>query len=200
MYFCLPNWEINPTNIRNKKGNPMKNIFLTLFVLTCALQAKASYTCRDFYVSYVDSATRPEPTPIVVIPVAPHYHDHYPEYHGRPDNSHRHNNDRNNDNVDNADIAALAIISGLITTTAMEDAQLHDAQNVISIIDQARMGDGPQLRSFVSKVQSLVPNKTASIAEVSDEVVRANRNLEFCRAGDLDTVNELASRIADRIR
>jgi hypothetical protein len=181
-----------------------------LLIVQSALAS--SVTCRDYFAAYVAEATSPSPSVVVV--ERPHYHGHYPEYHEHHDHHDYYGGDEHhgdehhgggggehhgNAGGSSDDVAAVAIIgviaAGLITTSIVEDAELSDAQNMINIIDEAQMGDGPELRTFTTKVQS---NMKASVteAQVADAVVKANENLEFCPAGDLNSVSEFAERIA----
>lgn len=155
--------------------------------LLAAPFARADVTCRDYYVSYLNSATMPNP-PIIVIEV-PHYHGHYPEYGSHGGHGHS----------DEADMLAMMMTTGLLlTTTTAEDARLDETRQMINIIDQADMGDGPQLRDFTNKVQSLA-SVSVGLRQVAQAVYLANLHREFCRGGDLDSVDELASRIANKL-
>jgi len=159
--------------------------------------ASANVTCRDYYQSYVDQSTML--APVVIVGVRPNFHGHYPEYHDRGFRDDRGGYGRGGGRGDDeaGDIAALAILGGLTTTSAVQDSELNDAQNVLSIIDQAQMGDGPQLREFLGRVQSdSKPGSIITLSQVADAVLSADQKFEFCLGGDLDSERELASQIA----
>lgn len=172
-------------------------------------------TCREYYSAYVSEATSPAPVvPIVVVTHRPHFHGHYAEYHGhssygggydrhddrRDDRRDDHGRDDKKKSSDSSDdeailIAGAVIAGGLITTSIAEDMKLKDAQSMISIIDQAEMGDGPQLRDFATQVQAKT-KASVTVSQVAAAVTRANEAQSFCQAGDLDSVDELAQKVA----
>ncbi len=187
-----------------KKGLALATLATVSVSLFGASMAKADgYTCRDYYAAYVDEATNPTPT-VVVVGIRPHFHGHYPDYHGGfqgRDGGDGGNHDGGGGNNAQANevaaIATLAILGALTTTTAVQDAELQDAENVISDIDQAQLGDGAQLRQLLADVQSDLPKgQTATLAEVANAVNIGNEQYSFCAGGNLDSESELAKSIA----
>lgn len=180
---------------------------LTLATLAVSTVGSAAaradgFSCRDYYSAYVMQAT--EPTPTVIVDCRPNYHGHYPEYHdgggyGHDGGGEYHGGGNGGSSKDSAAaaIAIVAILAALSTTTAIQDAELQDAENVMSDIDEAQLGDGAQLRQLQAKVQADLPSgKTASLAQVAAAVAAGNQQLAFCAGGNLESESELASTIA----
>jgi hypothetical protein len=96
-----------------------------------------------------------------------------------------------------AAIIGVAVLLGLTTTTAAQDAELQDAINVENDIDQAQMGDGAQLRQLQAEVQADMPKgKTATLAQVAAAVNAGNQDFAFCQGGNLESESDIASGIA----
>lgn len=216
------------TNI--KKSMALATLSVMATSILGASAARADYSCRDYYAAYVDEATEPTPT-VVIVGINPNYHGHYPVYHspqggyngpdlhnggGQPprnggpndnqgpsgNNNNKNNNNNNNNATDTAIAVGAVVVLGALSTTstAMEDAELQDAENVIYDIDQAQMGDGAQLENLLSKVQADMPaGKTASLNQVSSELMIDNDTYQFCAGGDLDSEAQLASLLASQI-
>lgn len=161
-------------------------------------------TCRDYYSAYVYQASEssPPPSSTTIIVYQPHFHDHYPEYHGGHGHEEHGGGGHHGGGSDEGDDSAAIIVGvGLalsVTTTLAEDAKLSDAKDMISIVDEAQMGDGANLRSFVAQVQADTKSSVTQ-AQVAAAVIKDNKNLSFCPAGDLSSVSELAQKIASEL-
>ena len=177
-----------------RKGTALFTLTLMATSLFASVAARADVSCRDYYSTYIAQATSPSPVvPVVIVEERPNFHGHYPEYHDHGGRGGDH--DGSDDAA--AAIAVIAILAALSTTTAAQDAELQDASNVISDIDQAQMGDGAQLRQLQEKVQADMPNgKTASLNQVAAAVNIGNQTRSFCQGGNLKSESELASAVA----
>jgi hypothetical protein len=186
-----------------------KNLQTTSLVLCASLlgsqMAMADYTCRDYYTDYIDMATQPTPV-IVVVGDRPHYHNHYPVYHsGYHGDDHgggggNHGGGNAGGGSDEAGaIVGLAILAGLLTTTAVQDEELQSAIDTRDVIDEAQMGDGPNLQKLLAEVRSDAKNPAITEAQVANLVNVDNVDLSFCSGGDLDSIDELATLVSSQI-
>lgn len=178
------------TLIKKPFSLPSVALFLSVAVsMVSAQTARADFSCRDYYTDYINEATEPAPV-IIVVGSHPHYHDHYPVYH---DGYHGHDGD------DEA-IIGLAILAGLLTTTAVQDAELQSAIDMRNIIDEAQLGDGASLQNLVMKVQKYAHNNLITEAQVARVINYDNATLAFCVGGDLKNEDELAALIAGQLQ
>jgi hypothetical protein len=189
----------------------------TASLLSSSLAFGSGYSCLDYYRSYVIRSTYPEgryPTTVVIVEDRPHYRGHYPVYRepsraerkreiarGERPNAERERDarrERSGGSVESSDdtFFLFAFLAGLLTTTAVEeDRQLQDAKNMTNVLSDAELGDGLDLRTFTQKVNSKynLDMRATAIASVLNQ---QSSNLEYCRAGDLDSTDEVAAKVA----